>query len=166
MTLEEHIDEPIKKCVVGLALLGYDPIFSCCGFSYKGEKIKKDHLDEPYIYLDLSSMNQLQKSFILDLSKNAGWHITFAGPDILNLKGSCFGPYHPWSKKDSPHRYEQNVISIKALENFIESQIDKFNNQSTIKDGNKTYKNKYGLKHWQYEESDDWTVTPDIFNQL
>src|SRR3990167_575278 len=41
--LEDDIDEPLKTCVMALALLGCEPVWSCCGFDYAGQPIHKSH---------------------------------------------------------------------------------------------------------------------------
>src|SRR3990167_10289827 len=41
--LRDDIDQPIRNCVAYLALLGCNPVWSCCGFDYIGQPIHKSH---------------------------------------------------------------------------------------------------------------------------
>lgn len=166
MTLEDHIDTPIKKCVVGLALLGYKPIFSCCGFNYKGEKVKKDHLERPYIYLDYAAMSTTEKETLLEICRFANWKITFLNINLVNIQGDCWEEGQIWAKKDSPHYYEMAVLSLNRLEASINKLRPRFFHSSVIVDGNKIYQESFKIKHWQYEASPDWKVTPELYEVL
>lgn len=166
ITLEDHIDLPIKKCVVGLSLLGFRPIFSCCGFSYKEESVKKDHLDRPYIYLDYPAMSLAEKDLLLEIARSANWKITFLNPNLINFQGDCWEEGQIWAKKDSPHYYEQAVLSLNRLEQTIDKYKNKFLHSVMIVDGNKIYKELFKIKHWQYEPVSDWKVTPELYGVL
>jgi hypothetical protein len=165
--LEDHIDEPIKKCVVGLALLGFTPIFSCCGFNYHGEKIRKDHfLNKPYIYIDYSKMTSELKEVLLDICFKSRWSIGISGANCVDFHGWKWEKEHPWSADGCLHKPEMNVISLRELEKVLETYRPKFQEQALIRDGNDVWKKDLGLKHWQYAPSESWWVTPDTFDKL
>ncbi len=165
--LEYHIDEPIKKCVVGLALLGFEPLFSCCGFTYKGEKVKKAHMTgKPYIFLSAPSVLGRSELF-LRLTLRSGWSVgTTSAGGIFDFYGRKMEEGHPWAGQDSPHRMEAQVCSIRGLELALEEVKSIFLRNATIRDGNAIWKFDKGLKHWQYEPTKDWVVTPEIFAKL
>lgn len=166
--LENHIDEPIKKCVVGLALLGFVPCMSCCGFDYKGEKTKKKHiLDKPYIYLDYTKLNSSLKSTLIDLAQAADWAISSAGR-FLDFYGRT--PRNDfasnWKDSDSPHRHEISNLAIGRLQKALEDRKISFAQIAEITDGNHIYKEDFKLKYWQYEPTKSWLVTPQTFEKF
>jgi len=168
--LELHIDDPIKKSVVGLALLGFKPVFSCCGFSYKGESVKKSHMTgKPYIYLD-ANLDIEHKELLFDIARQSFWTIGFPGSgtyiDFYSPLGKFERQDHPWSSENSPHNCEPAVLTIAALERVLATKSSQFTNSVEIIDGNYIYKEIYKIKNWQYPVSLPWIVTPDTFNSL
>lgn len=169
--LEYHIDDPIKKCVVGMALLGFTPLMSCCGFEYKGEKVKKTHLlDKPYIYLDVDKVFESSGMCrnLLNLAKSANWKLNFSSPSayFIDFHGLGWENNHPWKTEGCPHRHEMPNISISQLEKAIEVWKDHFLPKVEIIDGNKKYTELFKLKYWQYEPTESWIVTPETFFNL
>lgn len=165
--LENHIDDPIKKCVAGMALLGFVPIFSCCGFRYKGERIRKDHfLNKPYIYIDHTKLNEKLKSLLLDICIKSKWKIDLAGGNCIDFHGHNWNKEHPWSAEGCLHKPELNVISLRELERVLEGYKEKFQEKISIRDGNDIWKKDFDLKYWQYEPAENWEVTPEIFSKL
>jgi hypothetical protein len=165
MNLEEHIDDPIKKSVVGMALLGFVPIFSCCGFNYDGEKVKKTHLEKPYIYLDKDMMNSESKAMLLDIAHESNWTIAPAG-QYIDFHGWKWNGDHPWKAEGCPHKPEIAVLALNYLERILETRKTLFKKSVKIVDGNFIYKNIKKIKHWQYKPSEAWEVTPEIFDKL
>lgn len=166
--LEDHVDEPIKKCVVGMALLGFQPLFSCCGFTYRGEKVKKDHIwGKPYIFLNHAIMSGPLKALLVDLSINTGWTIGNIAPTIVDFYfyNNAANTPPSWKEKDSPHFHEPSVLAISRLEKQLEALKEHFK-PTEIKDGNVIWKEDLKIRHWQYPSCASWKVTPETFDSL
>lgn len=165
--LEDHIDDPIKKSVVGMSLLGFETVFSCCGFDYKAEKVTKTHLiGKPYMYLK-TNMLVSQKLLLFEIARQSQWTIRFLSDEFIDFYGHNWPENHPWDIKGSPHRPEMGVLSLDALERAIEKQRESFiKDPVTIVDGNYIYKVLKGLKHWQYDPCDPWTVDIQTYERL
>ncbi len=165
--LEYHIDEPVKKSVVGMALLGFKPIFSCCGFTYHGEKVKKTHLpDKPYIFINLGYATSEQKSLLIDIARKSLWTIGPVDDNIVDFHGWKWDKNHPWNIEGSPHSMEPAVLSLNRLEKILEGYSGQFLDRIEIIDGNFIYKEVRNIKHWQYPTSSPWMVTPGVFASL
>jgi hypothetical protein len=174
--LEDHIDTPIKKCVAGFALLKFQTIFSCCGFTYRDESVPKTHLPlKSYLYISTRDLHREQRSMLFDIAMGSGWVISpIAGGEMVDFHFRGWEQNHPWAAANSPHKAELNVMGLKQLEDVLDSFIFGFEkthptifiNPITIIDGNKLYKDGKGLKHWQYPVCDDWEITLDIYKQL
>lgn len=168
--LENHIDDPIKKCVVGMALLGFKPLMSCCGFSYRGEKVPKKHLEKAYMYL---SYPDIKKGFmepnLLQIASLSGWKLDIIpGDHFIDFYAKTWRdtqPSHPWNDAKCPHFHETFVIGISALEKTLTSLKQYFQEKVQITDGNTFYKENCS-KYWQYEPTEPWEVTPEIFDKL
>lgn len=164
--LENHIDEPIKKCVVGMALLGFKPIMSCCGFTYKDEKVPKKHLGKAYIYLSHDDIIKNGRSTnLLQLMYLSGWKIDILDKNFIDFYSNTWQKDHPWNDKNCPHYYEMFVLAINSLEKTLETLKAHFNKEAIIEDGNKFYLEKVS-KFWQYKPCKDWVVTPETFEKL
>lgn len=154
--LEDDIDLPVKKCVAMFALLGFQPIFSCCGFDYHGQLYHKSHqYGEPYF---MFSENEKSKSLIG--VKYGAWigekrHAILL---IAKVKGN---PH--WRKKDCIHFSEECVISIGALERWLLSNTSIMVDTITLQDTNQNYK-KSGIRHWQYEPKEPWIIRKDLLD--
>jgi hypothetical protein len=164
--LEDHIDEPIKKCVAGMALLGFNPIMSCCGFNYKGEKVPKKHLEKAYLYLNGSSLNEKNSLILMKIAKESGWTIKpLFGSGIIDFFAETWAKTHPWNVPGCPHFHEVFVIAINYLERAINNHKNEFPKEGVkITDGNEMYKEVH--KYWQYEPTNSWVVTPEIYEKL
>lgn len=165
--LENHIDEPIKKCVAGMALLGFKPMMSCCGFSYKDEKVQKKHLQKAYIYLDYKHlMENMKAGHLFHLANISRWKMDILnGGQFLDFYCDTWSAKHPWADVNCPHFYEPFILGISALEKSIISLKQYFIPTATVEDGNKFYKENVS-KYWQYEPTESWIVTPEIFEKL
>lgn len=163
--LQDHIDDPIKKCVVGMALLGFNPQMSCCGFSYKGEKVPKKHLKKAYMFLNFSDVidNNLGNK-LLEISKMSRWKFNVLAADYIDFYAQTWQKDHPWDDDQCPHFYENFLLGINALEGTLIHLKEHFKKTTIIRDGNHLYKTK--MKYWQYEPTEDWVVTPEIFDSL
>lgn len=164
MNIQDHIDLPIQKAVVGMALLGFCPSMSCCGFNYKGEKVPKTHLiNKPYIYIDKPLSDRLCYKLI-GISLAAGWIISPASKGVIDFHCDCWSKTHPWRDEKCPHQPEANLFAIDSLEQAITNFSTDFLDVAIIVDGNHNYKNRF--KYWQYEPVENWTVTKETFFNL
>lgn len=165
--LENHIDEPIKKCVVGMSLLGFKPLMSCCGFNYPGEKVPKKHLNKAYLYLSYDDIIKNNRgTHLLQLSSMSGWKISvLPGNHFIDFYAQTWEEKHPWNDIKCPHFYETFVLGISALEKTLNILKNNFLKEAVIEDGNKFYINNVS-KFWQYKPAQDWIVTPETFDKL
>lgn len=160
--LEDHIDEPIKKCVAGMALLGYNPIMSCCGFNYKGEKVPKKHLKKTYMYLKPA---QPFDTAFYNIMIDSQWTLKGLGKYCFDFFANTWDANHPWNEEGCPHFYEVFAIAINSLEKAIERvPKDFFAENVLLKDGNEDYKKN--IKHWQYEPAEPWKITYEEFIKM
>jgi len=169
LSLKDHIDEPILKCVVGLNLLGIKTGMSCCGFDYENPKVPKSHL-KPYIYIIKESLNNPQKcQDLLEIMHKSCWSLNGnVGPIFFDLMCDSWDERHPWSKRDSIHNYEVPIIKIQFLENSINEKVvsKDFNEDYSvlIEDGNKLYLKQF--RKWVYKPALDWKVTYAEYKNL
>lgn len=156
--LREDIDLPIRKCVAMLALLGCKPIFSCCGFDYKGQPFHKAHqLGYPYIKLTnniWTTKLQLESAHIL---YQGHWQFRDLGGEIVLEFISLMNP--SWRTQDCIHGSEEMVIGIDYLERFLGRFKSEFSEIVTLEDTNRSHKNV--LKFWQYTPKTDWVIRRD-----
>lgn len=155
-TLEDDIDEPIKTSLMGLALLGTTPIYSCCGFDYDGQPYHKSHqYGEPYILFWGEPL--FSKELPL------GWELVQRKDDVwmLVLKDRVVQSMNPhWRNPECIHFSEEIVIFLLQLENWIISMsIGDFDTEVVLRDTNNNSTNPY----WQYEGKEDWKITFDDF---
>lgn len=165
-TVEKHMDEPIKKCVVGLNLLGITTTMSCCGYTYENEAVPKSHLNKAYVYLDMTQTLMNQSVNLITLALKSNWVISPLGHGIVDFYANGWEKDHPWNNPKSPHFYEVFLLAINRLEKSIDSLQEKFNPQVTISDGNLKYRDEYKIKHWKYKPAADWIVTPETYENL
>jgi hypothetical protein len=165
MNLSDNIDLPIKKAVAGMALLGFTPIMSCCGFSYEGE-YKKSHLgNKPYIYLYRNFDNdQLLLAKLSRLSILSEWQFR-AYNFFIDFHGQRFGKDHPWGHPESFHSYEMPLISIKGLLDAIKSMKADFR-PCVLKDGNEIWAKRLNTQFWQAKPAQPWVISPEDYDSL
>lgn len=159
--LEYDVDAPIKKSVAMLALLGLEPLFSCCGFDYHGQPYHKSHqYGEPYIMV---KDNQISRSW-LTMGENGnigrGWRIRkhVKGTLIIIFKAQG-NPY--WRKKDCIHFSEESAIGIANLESMLSGLKENFFSGIVLEDTNQNYK-KSGVRHWQYPPKKPWVIKKEL----
>ena len=162
--LSDHIDEPIKKAIVGLNLLGIKTLMSCCGFSYTDEKVPKKHLGKAYVYLDARSPYIEHK--LITLLRDSKWMMCFVSDVFIDFYAPRWEPKHEWNDPSCPHFYEIFALGINNLTKAIDKQKDNFSDTAIIEDGNSLYINDMGIKHWQYKPAKSWIVSPEIYNSL
>lgn len=164
--LKDHIDDPIKKAVVGMNLLGFKTYMSCCGFSYEGESVKKSHLGKCYLFLDYNQIISNNK-FLAILSKislKSKW-VFKRHHDFVDFYGETWSKDHPWASLGAVHNYEAFLLAINSLERVIEEQSGHFLDSALIEDGNLYYV-KTVSKYWQYKPTEPWLVTKEDFYNL
>lgn len=163
-SLKDDIDLPIRKSVAMLSLLGFSPLFSCCGFDYKGQPFHKSHqYGEPYIMVSLDKYSskwigeEKSRDFINP------WKIKkfVRGSLLIVLKDGKFNPH--WRKKDCIHFSEECVLCISTLERTLLTLKDSFANEALILDTNQNY-SKNGVRHWQYPPKEPWLVRKDLLD--
>lgn len=161
--LEDDIDAPIKRCVAMCALLGLNPLFSCCGFDYRGQPYHKSHqYGEAYIML---GRNKLSEQWLVHYGNGsivAGWKIKKHVQNTLLLVHKVPGnPY--WRKKDCIHFSEETAIGISYLEKSLMTLSDNFMSAVVIEDTNQNYK-KSGVRYWQYPPKKPWVIQKELLD--
>ena len=174
-SLKHHIDQPIRKAVAGMALLGFKPLMSCCGFNYEGQEEGRKHFKgKPYMYLDArqETMDATQRYLIVNILIDSRWcmgAISNRFP-LLDFYANTWTKDHPWADPDCPHNPEMAVLAIHSLNNSISNFIQA-NEKMVIDrgdvelvDGNETmYKD---IPNWQYKPAEPWKINLDIWNAL
>jgi hypothetical protein len=157
--LEDDVDLPIKKCVAMCALLGLEPLFSCCGFDYDGQPYHKSHqYGEPYIMF--KSNPKTLSLLTYPPNWKFGWLMRKHVQNTILLVLKVEGNPH-WRKKDCIHFAEELVISIAWLERFLSFQKDAFLDEIILCDTNQNYK-KSGVRFWQYPPKEDWVIQKEM----
>ncbi|MBT4586155.1 hypothetical protein HN960_05150 [Candidatus Peregrinibacteria bacterium] len=150
-SLEDDIDLPIKDCVAMLALIGCEPVFSCCGFDYDGQPLHKSHqLGYPYVRLT----DNLYSEALLTSPFKQGWTAKIFGSQISLELNTSMNPH--WRKASCIHYSEEAVIGIQYLENLLHNNKHLFNDFVVLKDTNASHASE--LKFWQYPPKTPWTI--------
>lgn len=161
--LEDDVDTPIKKCVAMLALLGLEPLFSCCGFDYQGQPYHKAHqYGHPYIMV---SKNAVSSKWLLSGGNGNlgwGWRIRKHLPNALILELPIKGNPH-WRKRDCIHFSEEVVLGISYLERGLLGLSDSFQSTVILLDTNQNYK-KNGIRYWQYPPKKPWVIQKELID--
>lgn len=153
--LKDDIDLPIRKCVAMTALLGLEPVYSCCGFDYQGQPFHKAHqYRQPYIRIRNNIFttafvlnNQLQLSQI-------SWQIRPLGNEQVLELITSMNPH--WSNDVCIHTSEECVIGIAKLEKILNNLSHQFKDAVTVVDTNALTRNQ--LKFWQYPPKEPWVI--------
>ena len=175
--LKNDIDVPVRSLVVMLALLGCEPLFSCCGFDYDGQPSHKTH-EYGCVYFQMRSNNwsnivlaTLENSKIINklTNKSPDWE-WWKIKDTLFLR-SAFTLFHdknyPWvTSEDCIHYSEVGVLNIDRLEKALWGLRERFSDVAEIVDTNHVYKNDRNIRNWQYPTLEPWSVTiDDVFGE-
>ena len=163
--LEKDIDEPIRKVIALLALLGCKSAWSCCGFDYAGQPIHKSH---QYGVCGIALLDTKRARKIVKFieasdglpfqNRNNAWkwsYYTLYGDDLIYIQ-SDIETKNTWPDKDCIHYSEPGVIAIGLLENFLIKFKDDFLESVIVKDHNAIYKKRY--QNWQYQPKADWLI--------
>ena len=175
--LKDDIDVPVRSLVAMFALLGCEPLFSCCGFDYDGQPLHKTH-EYGCVYFQMKK-NELSLRMIVTLedmkviskltNKSPDWE-WWNIKDVLYLR-SAFTFHHdkikyPWtSKRTCIHYSEVGALNIKILENALWRLRDNFVDVVEIIDTNHVYKNDRKIRSWQYPVLEPWTITKEYVSK-
>jgi hypothetical protein len=164
--LQDHIDDPIKKAVVGMNFLGFKTYMSCCGFTYENEKVQKSHLGKAYIYLDNYQVSNNRDLLVLlgIISLETEWRFERKGV-FIDFYGDTWNEGHPWSMAGSVHSYEKFLLAIHSLVTSLISKKEYFQKSAVIEDGNEYYI-KHVSKYWKCKPTESWVVTSEDFDSL
>lgn len=153
--LEDDIDTPIKKCVAMLALLGCEPLYSCCGFDYTNQPFHKSHqYGRPYIILKPNE-HTLQVFYNLSIRKSRWIGHTGADNRICFLELMA-GMNPHWRKEECIHFAEECVSEIYWLENFLRGARECMVDSIVLEDTNFNVKN--AIENWQYPPKKPWAI--------
>jgi hypothetical protein len=152
--LEDDIDEPVKICVAMFALLGCNPVYSCCGFDYSGQPYHKSHqYGRPYFIL---SSNASSTNIIFELSKlKSNWVASPNTRSYVNLELMA-GKNPHWRKEECIHFSEECVIAIGQMELFLRRFEGRMIESIVLIDTNSISKKHH--KYWQYPPKSPWHI--------
>ena len=162
MHLEDDIDEPIKRCVAALALLGCEPAWSCCGFDYEGQpKHKRHQTGRVYFILGRfdNAVRLLQLLHDSQLQWRSHWEFQLRGKDAVDMHLDFGNTIEQWDNADCIHFSEQAVQIIKEMEGLLLSCAPSMAEEVTLKDTNEYYKEVF--EFWQYSPKSDWVITKE-----
>ncbi len=152
--LEDDIDNPIKNCVGMFALLGIQPLYSCCGFDYDGQPFHKSHqYGRPYVIL---ADGQRTDEFLRILStQKTIWYAERGSEGCVNLQVMVgMNPY--WRKEECIHFAEECVIACALLERLLWRFRGSMVNEIVLEDTNA--RTKKDLEHWRYPPKEPWVI--------
>jgi len=163
-TLEDDVDLPIKKCVAYFALLGCEPMWSCCGFDYVGQPLHKSHQSGfPHIVIMQNAYSDSVVGKMAEYAKTnpflACWHSTEHRPDnmdCITISTNIIRPGGLWNDKNCIHFSELGATYIGYLEEFLLSLKDCFASECVVKSTNATYQERF--PNWQYPPKADWVI--------
>ena len=148
--LKDDIDIPIRKSVAMFALLGTQPLFSCCGYDYVGQPIHKTHEHRPYI--------MFPKDIIFPpfetLQQKCGWKVLHRHGTIITAE---FENNPDWDFPECIHYSEMHNIWIESLEDYLLTFAALFQDSVVLTDTN----SNYGKLYWMYPAKEPWAITKD-----
>lgn len=162
--LVDDTDSPIRECVAALALLGCEPLWSCCGYDYEGQPIHKDHAyGTPYVAVAKNDRSMFVHRILgqtpFPFSDRWGLFETRRdGVDICGFKCRIVRDGY-WESHKSPHFGELGATYLQYFRDFLFTLSDHFSPSAVIVDTNGAYRNRFPF--WQYPAKEAWTVTKD-----
>lgn len=158
--LEDDIDLPVKKCVAMFALLGFQPLFSCCGFDYHGQPIHKSHqYGRPYFMFQ----GNPKSLSLVGCRFSMGWRsVSMYNKTTVFLENVIEGNPH-WRKKDCIHFSEECNIAISWIEKWLLSNKSLMADTITLEDTNQNYK-KNSIRFWQYPAKEPWIIQKELLD--
>lgn len=161
--LEDDVDTPIKNCVAMFALLGCQPLYSCCGFDYSGQHFHKSHqYGRPYFIL---VSTERTRDVLLNLSKRHSFWMAKqgGGRDNVNLELLANGNPH-WRKEECIHFAEECVTGVQWMEEFLRLFESYMMDSTVLVDTNQLAKKD--VEYWQYPPKKPWHIKKsDIFTR-
>ena len=159
-SLENDIDLPIRKCVAMFALWGFEPLFSCCGFDYRGQPYHKSHqYGRPYFIFNYNDKSK----WLIDCRFPNGWEAKTAQRKTkIFLELLAQGNPH-WRKRECIHFSEECTLGIAWLEGWLLSNKLLFSDTVTLHDTNEKYKNN-SVRYWQYEPKNPWIIEKQLID--
>lgn len=163
-TLDEDIDAPIRMCVMALALLGCEPMWSCCGFDYAGQPLHKSHKYDRVGFALRDNFRvrwlteQLEQTPLEFQDYANGWKFDYAS-HYGNENCYLVSDIHTgniWPDRDSIHYSEPGTIAIQLLEKFLLRLSHEFQDCVTLRDTNAEFKQRF--QWWQYPAKSDWVI--------
>jgi len=172
-SLENDIDIPIKTIVGMFALLGCQPLFSCCGFDYHGQPVHKTHeYGNAYVNLRGNSNTEQVIDFLIDIGfladtykRTSQWRTWKVEKDKVVFVSQSFDwedrkRGYPWTKYNCVHYAEKGVIGLHELRKKLYYIFkDHFFNAVTLLDTNQNH-NKV-MAYWQYPSLMPWEINKD-----
>lgn len=166
----DDIDEPIKNCVMALALLGCEPVWSCCGFDYDGQPLHKSHQygASGVVCYETPRVEWLSREFEERPPLWQGTRYDLWKIDKYNLYSRDFVTFiskavgekgNVWPDIESIHYSEPAVICIAVLESWLMGYILLMAEEVVLRSSNIEFRNRFPA--WQYPPLPDWTVTKD-----
>jgi hypothetical protein len=158
INLEDDIDFPIRNTVAILALAGASPMFSCCGFDYRGQPAHKAHqYGEPYVMMkDDEKTREVMGRIYSRLP--FGWKVA-SRRGLIYLELTSINNPH-WDNPKAIHYSENMVISINELEKYLFMYLREFMvDKVVLYDTNAGHNTS--LKYWQYTPKNPWEITID-----
>lgn len=168
--LGADIDAPIKRCIMALALLGCEPLWSCCGFDYFDQFPHKSHA---YGECGIALRNNTRSRWL-------GKRLLDKPLPFQNYKNRwVFTPYRHyqddliyfvaniqdgniWPNKDSVHYSEPGTIALGFLENYLLTLRGQMQAECILQDTNHLFLDRYAA--WQYPPLADWKIRQtDLF---
>jgi hypothetical protein len=172
--LKDDIDAPIRNVVGMLALLGCEPMWSCCGFDYDGQPMHKTHeYGDTFVALRSNHITKAlidalkEDKIVFDVTYDTDRWETWETNGIVYLR-SDFDYVHektnyPWSKYNCIHYPELAVFRIRELEKFLLRLKDYFMKSITLSDTNDIYKKRD--YNWQYPVLEPWIIKREDYNE-
>ena len=174
-SLEYDIDIPIRKLVAMFALLGCEPLWSCCGFDYYGQPMHKTHEygDSFIVFKNIDRAREIiltleSKGLIVGRGSETNKWEVWSINDVIYLR-TDFDYFHtqskyPWTMKSCIHYSELALIKINELENALFYFFgEEFVEEVTLSDSNKIQKRT--LKNWQYPILEDWIIKKEYIDE-
>jgi len=170
--LEKDIDLPIKTIVGMFALLGCEPLFSCCGFDYAGQPIHKTHeYGNAYVML----RNNKQTKWVIEqmigikflkegIEKTSRWRTWEVEKEEIVFVALSFdweesNRDYPWTKTNCIHYSEKGVIGLGVLRKVLWKFRNGFLDNVILSDTNNLH-NK-NLPYWQYPGLEEWKINKE-----
>ncbi len=163
--LENDIDAPIKRTVALLALLGCEPVWSCCGYDYHGQPVHKNH--KPYGTCWVRMKENESSLWLVDEVKSNPPEYN----DIFRMWEACkttvykhqytvvqseFGAGSSWPDRNCIHFSEAAAIALSVMETYLCQFEDRMLDSVELGDYNAEYRERF--PHWEYPPKESWVV--------